>query len=231
LLDAITQAHSTAHMEQNATRIIPLPDSLLPGTFFFHPFMDFYIFHREPVGLLGFFCGLIFFSLQPSIGGIWVYFWDLYLFRVWLCWNWHIPSDTSNAISRGQECVFSVLGVIGVILDLYFFLVELWSHFKTRFSLLARWGCQVFWTCNFSRDLVPGTCVLFRIWMCSTWHLSIFTVFVPTLLYPSIYLLPINYLHVFSSIIGYCLEYRLNTGPLNLESDALTTEPWSCERM
>ena len=32
LLDAITQAHSTAHMEQNATRIIPLPDSLLPGT-------------------------------------------------------------------------------------------------------------------------------------------------------------------------------------------------------
>jgi hypothetical protein len=32
LLDAITQAHSTAHMQQNATRIIPLPDSLLPGT-------------------------------------------------------------------------------------------------------------------------------------------------------------------------------------------------------
>jgi hypothetical protein len=32
LLDAITQAHSTAHMEQNATRIIPLPNSLLPGT-------------------------------------------------------------------------------------------------------------------------------------------------------------------------------------------------------
>ena len=35
LLDAITQAHSTAHMEQNATRIIPLPNSLLPGTCFF----------------------------------------------------------------------------------------------------------------------------------------------------------------------------------------------------
>jgi hypothetical protein len=32
LLDAITQAHSTVHMEQNATRIISLPDSLLPGT-------------------------------------------------------------------------------------------------------------------------------------------------------------------------------------------------------
>jgi hypothetical protein len=32
LLDAITQAHSTAHMQQNATRIIPLPNSLLPGT-------------------------------------------------------------------------------------------------------------------------------------------------------------------------------------------------------
>jgi hypothetical protein len=74
LLDAITQAHSTAHMEQNATRIIPLPNSLLAGTYFFHPFMDFYIFHREPVGFLGFVCGLIFFSLQPSIGGIWTYF-------------------------------------------------------------------------------------------------------------------------------------------------------------
>ena len=35
LLDAITQAHSTAHMEQNATRIIPLPNALLAGTFFF----------------------------------------------------------------------------------------------------------------------------------------------------------------------------------------------------
>jgi len=35
LLDAITQAHSTAHMEQNATRIIPLANSLLSGTFFF----------------------------------------------------------------------------------------------------------------------------------------------------------------------------------------------------
>jgi hypothetical protein len=110
LLDAITQAHSTAHMEQNATRIIPLPDSLLPGTFFFHPFMDFYIFHREPVGLLGFFCGLIFFSLQPSIGGIWVYFWDLYLFRVWLCWTWH---------NFGYD--------FGLVL----FYVIFWFHFRT----------------------------------------------------------------------------------------------------
>ena len=48
-------------------------------------------------------------------------FWDLYLFRVWLCWNWHIPSDTSNASSRGQEGGFSVLGVMVVFLNLYFF--------------------------------------------------------------------------------------------------------------
>jgi hypothetical protein len=85
LLDAITQAHSTAHMEQNATRIIPLPNSLLPGTYFFHPFMDFYIFHREPVGRLGFFVDLVFFvatKYRLSFGFIL----GLLFFRVLLCW-------------------------------------------------------------------------------------------------------------------------------------------------
>jgi hypothetical protein len=70
---------------------------------FFHPFLDFYIFHREPVGRVVFFCGLGFFSLQPSIGGIWVYFWDL-LFSEFGC----VELDT-------------ILGILGVILDLYFF--------------------------------------------------------------------------------------------------------------
>jgi hypothetical protein len=78
LLDAITQAHSTAHMEQNATRIIPLANSLLSGTYFFHPFMDFYIFHREPVGLLGFFCGLVFFFVATKYRWNLGIFWDLY---------------------------------------------------------------------------------------------------------------------------------------------------------
>jgi hypothetical protein len=45
------------------------------------------------------------------------------------------------------------------------------------------------------------------------------------------YPLPIDYLPVYSSIIGYSLKYRLNTGPLHLESVTLTTEPWSCEWM
>jgi hypothetical protein len=85
LLDAITQAHSTAHMQQNATRIIPLPNSLLPGTFFFHPFMDLYIFHREPVGFWVFFLDFVFFAATK-------YRWHLGLFlglgffRVWWCW-------------------------------------------------------------------------------------------------------------------------------------------------
>jgi len=86
LLDAITQAHSTAHMQQNATRIIPLPNSLLPGTFFF---IHLWTFTSSTVSQLVFwifFVDLFFFSLQPSIGGIWVYVWDLYLFRVWWCW-------------------------------------------------------------------------------------------------------------------------------------------------
>ena len=86
LLDAITQAHSTAHMQQNATRIIPLPNSLLPGTFFF---IHLWTFTSSTVSQSDFwvlFVYLFFFSLQPSIGGLWVYFWDLYLFRVWWCW-------------------------------------------------------------------------------------------------------------------------------------------------
>jgi hypothetical protein len=77
--------------------------------------------------------------------------------------------------------------------------------------------------------LAPGSCVFFRIKTCFTWHLFIFTVFVPTLLYLSIYPLPVEYLPMYSSIIGYCPEFRLNTGPQNLESVTLTTEPWSCE--
>ena len=216
LLDAITQAHSTAHMQQNATRIIQLSNSLLAGTYFFHPFMDLYIFHREPVGLLGVFLDLFFFSLQPSIGGIWVYFWDLYLFRVWWCWIWHIP-----------------IWVFWVWFWTCTFLRDILVSFKDSVVFLCKpvRVVRFFWTCNFSRDLAPGSCVFFRIKMCFTRHLFIFTVFVPTLLYPSIYPLPVEYLPMYSSIIGYCLECRLNTGPLNLESDALTTAPWSCERM
>jgi hypothetical protein len=75
--------------------------------------MDFYIFHREPVGLLGVFFGLGFFSLQPSIGEICVYFWDL--------------------VSSEFGCVGidTILGILGVILDLYFFFVLFWFHFRT----------------------------------------------------------------------------------------------------
>ena len=105
LLDAITQAHSTAHMEQNATRIIPLANSLLSGTFFFHPFMDFYIFHREPVGLLDFFCGLIFFFVATK------YRWNLGLCLGLIFIQSLVVLDLTH----------SYLGILGVILDLYFF--------------------------------------------------------------------------------------------------------------
>jgi hypothetical protein len=64
--------------------------------------MDLYIFHREPVGLLGVFFWTLFFSLQPSIGGIWVYFWD-FVFSEFGC----VGIDTT-------------LGILGVIMDLYF---------------------------------------------------------------------------------------------------------------
>jgi hypothetical protein len=73
LLDAITQAHSTAHMQQNATRIIPLPNSLLPGTCFF---IHLWTFTSSTVSQSVFWVLFVdlFFSLQPSIGGIWIYF-------------------------------------------------------------------------------------------------------------------------------------------------------------
>jgi hypothetical protein len=105
LLDAITQAHSTAHMQQNATRIIPLPDSLLPGTYFFHSFMDLYIFHREPVGLLGVFFGLSFFRCNQVSVEFWIYF-GTYIFQ-------------SLVVLELTQTGY--LGILGVTLDLYFF--------------------------------------------------------------------------------------------------------------
>ena len=105
LLDAITQAHSTAHVEQNATRIIPLPDSLLAGTYFFHPFMDFYIFHREPVGFLGFSVDLAFFrcnQVSVAFG---------FIFGTWFFQSLVVLDLTH----------LRYLGILGVILDLYFF--------------------------------------------------------------------------------------------------------------
>ena len=152
LLDAITQAHSTAHMQQNATRIIQLSNSLLAGTYFFHPFMDLYIFHREPVGLLGVFLDLFFFSLQPSIGGIWVYFWDL-LFSEFGC----IGIDTFLRIPppRGRFWVFWV----GFWTCTFF--RGLWVPFGdfvvTHCKAVGVVRC--FGTRNFSKYLVSGTCV------------------------------------------------------------------------
>jgi hypothetical protein len=125
LLDAITQAHSTAHMEQNATRIIPLPNSLLAGTCFF---IHLWTYHLPPWASRSFrfclwICGLCFFrcnQVSVDFGFIfgtcffqslvvldltqfWVYFRDL-LFSEFGC----VGFDT-------------IYGVLGVILDLYLF--------------------------------------------------------------------------------------------------------------
>ena len=93
----------------------------------------------------------LFFSLQPSIGGIWVYFRDL-LFTELGC----VEFDT-------------IYGVLGVIWTCTFFRDILVSLLDSVVFLRKPVGViRFFWTCNFSRDLVPGTCVLFRIWMSST---------------------------------------------------------------
>jgi hypothetical protein len=134
LLDAITQAHSTAHMQQNATRIIPLPNSLLPGTCFFIHFWTctsstvsqsvFWVFFLDLVFFVatkyrlsyGFILGLIFIQslvvleLTHSLG---------YLQRE-LSWP------------RGRILGF---GCYGCVFELVLFFVELWFHLRTRFSL------------------------------------------------------------------------------------------------
>jgi hypothetical protein len=72
----------------------------------FHPFMDFYIFHREPVGFLGFFfCGLSFFRCNQVSVEFWIYF-GTYIFQSL------VVLDLTH---------LGYLGVLGVILDLYFF--------------------------------------------------------------------------------------------------------------
>jgi hypothetical protein len=82
--------------------------------------MDFYIFHREPVGLLGFFVDLFFFRCnQVSVAFGFIF--GTYIYSELGCVGIDtFPRIRSNASSRGQEGGFSVLGVRVVFLDLYF---------------------------------------------------------------------------------------------------------------
>ena len=120
------------------------------------------------------------------------------------------------------------LGCFGCVFGLVLF-----SWYLGFILGLCRFLCKpvgvirFFWTCNFSRDLVPGICVLFRICMCSTWYLLIFTVFVPTLLYPSIYPLPIDYLPVYSSF--YLLLSWVSFEHCSAESWIRHSNHWAME--
>jgi len=157
----------------------------------FHPFMDLYIFHREPVGLLGVFLDLFFFSLQPSIGGIWVYFWDLYLFRVWWCWIWHIP-----------------IWVFWVWFWTCTFLPDILVSFKDSVVFLCKpvGVVRFFWTCNFSRDLAPGSCVFSEL-RCVSLDIYLYL----------LYLFPLYFTHLF-------IPYPLSTCPCILQ---LLVTVWS----
>jgi hypothetical protein len=66
--------------------------------------MDFYIFHREPVGLLGFVCGLSFFRCNQVSVEFWIYF-GTYIFQSL------VVLDLTHPV---------YLGILGVIWDLYF---------------------------------------------------------------------------------------------------------------
>ncbi len=104
LLDAITQAHSTAHMEQNATRIIPLPNFLLAGTCFFIHFWTF-----------------TFSTVSQSL--FWVFLWT-YFFFVATKYRWHLGLCLGLIFIQSLvvlDLTHSFLGILGVLLDLYFF--------------------------------------------------------------------------------------------------------------
>jgi hypothetical protein len=123
--------------------------------------------------------------LQPSIGWVLDLFWDLY-FSEFGC----VGFDTTG--------VFEYFGCdFGLVL----FYVIFWFHVRTLsfFSISPVGLLSFFGLIIFLGIWYRGLGVLFRIWMSSTWHLLIFTVYVPTLLYPSIYTLPIDYLPVYSS--------------------------------
>ncbi len=85
LLDVITQAHSTAHMEQNATRIIPLANSLLSGTFFFIHLWTFTSSTVSQSVFCFFFVDLFFFRCN-QVSVEFLIFWDLYFSEFGCVW-------------------------------------------------------------------------------------------------------------------------------------------------
>jgi hypothetical protein len=110
--------HSTHAAKRHSYN--PTDQFLTARDLVFHPFMDFYIFHREPVGLLGFFVDLFFFRCnQVSVAFGFIF--GTYIYSELGCVGIDtFPRIRSNASSRGQEGGFSVLGVRVVFLDLYF---------------------------------------------------------------------------------------------------------------
>jgi hypothetical protein len=95
--------HSTHAAKRHSYN--PTGQFLTARDFFFHPFMDFYIFHREPVGLLGVFFLLSFFRCNQVSVEFWIYF-GTYIFQSL------VVLDLTQ---------LGYLGVLGVILNLYFF--------------------------------------------------------------------------------------------------------------
>jgi hypothetical protein len=112
--------HSTHAAKRHSYN--PTAQFLTARDLFFHPFLDLYIFHREPVGLLGVFFGLSFFRCNQVSVELWIYF-GTYIYSEFGC----VGIDTFPRIPPTRALVA--------------------KRADSRFWVL--WLC--FWTCTFFR--------------------------------------------------------------------------------
>ncbi len=134
----------------------------------------------------------------------WFYFGTWVFFRVWLYWNWHIPSDTSTASSRGRggapsgapppraRVAVEISSVLGfcVWFWTFTFIVLFLFHLGTlSFSTVSQLVLYGVLGLGIFRSIwYRGLVYFIQNLECSTWRLLIFTVFIRTSLYsqPSI---------------------------------------------
>jgi hypothetical protein len=178
--------------------------------------MDLYIFHREPVGLLGVFFGLSFFRCNQVSVEFWIYF-GTYIFQ-------------SLVVLELTQTGY--LGILGVTLDLYFF--------TWYFGFILGFCLFLYKPVGVIRFF--GLVIFLGIWYRGLVFYSEFGCLPLDIYWYLLYLFPLYFTHLFIPYLliscpcilhftCYCLECHLNTGPLNPESVTLTTEPWSCEWM
>ncbi len=183
---------------------------------------------------------------QVSVG-FWFYFGTWFFQSLVVLDLTHSLGYLHRELSRPRGCPFGgptpagssrggyILGFefLGVILDFYFYraiIVSFGDFFVFHCKPVGVVRC--YGTCNFSKYLVPGTCIFYSEFGCVPHNIYWYLLYVFPLHFIATHLFntyPLSTCPCILQFTGCCLECSLNTGPLNPESVALTTEPWSCE--